>query len=206
MVGEILYAHLRRFPTWQREVDAVEKGHIFPDRIRQWGEKMGGAHHHFYRLIRVTEHGDRCRSRYCVLPSSKGARLTVRFQGGDDLFRHLLQVCYLVKGDSIPQANQPDFPCRHVIEEVGNSRWTRQENGVRVEFLVGIGFTSSARAKFHKVVVRFAQGDQPDQKQQLEPPLEMRWFEADTAHQQVDPLVGAQLVPTLPVVFEVESG
>src|SRR2546425_410226 len=93
MVGEILYAHLRHFPAWQIEVDAVEKGHISPYRIRQRGEEMGGSYHHFNWLICVAEHGDRCRSRYRIFASSKGPRFTIGFEGGDELFRHLLQIC-----------------------------------------------------------------------------------------------------------------
>jgi hypothetical protein len=34
--------------------------------------------------------------------------------------------------------------------------------------------------------------------------IEVRWFQADSAQQQVDPFVGGELVATCTVLFEVE--
>ena len=51
-----------------------------------------------------------------------------------------------------------------------------------------------------------AERQQPDQEEQLEPPVEVGRLHADAADQQVDPLVGRELAAALPVLVEVERG
>ncbi len=52
----------------------------------------------------------------------------------------------------------------------------------------------------------FAERQQPQQEEELHPPLEVGRLQADAAHQQVDPLVGRELAPAAAVLLQIERG
>ena len=169
-------------------------------------EQVRGPHHHLDRLVGVAEHGDGGHARQGVLAPGEGAGLAVGLQRGHDLLGHLLEVGHLVEGDGVPDADQAHLAGRHVVEEIGDRRRPGQQDRVGGQLLVGVALARAARPKLHEVVVVLAQREQPDQEEQLQPPVEVRRLQADAADQQVDPLVGGELAAALAVLVQVEGG
>jgi hypothetical protein len=50
-----------------------------------------------------------------------------------------------------------------------------------------------------------AQGDQSDQEEQLEPPIEMGRFQSHTPDKEVDPLIRTELAAVLTVFVEIKG-
>ena len=82
---------------------------ILPNHIGHRHEQMRRPHHNFHGLIRVAEHGDGSHAGHGILSTGESAGFTVGLERRHDLFRHLLEVSYLIKPDGVPNADQGHF-------------------------------------------------------------------------------------------------
>src|SRR5262249_10353502 len=69
---------------------------------------------------------------------------------------------------------------------------------------VSVALAGLTWAKLNQVVVGLGERDQPYQVMELLAATEVRWFEADGAHQQVDPFIRGELATTPSILFEIE--
>ena len=169
VVREELIAHLGDFPARQVAVQPVDEGHVIADHIGHRREQMPCLHHHVDRLLGVAEHGDAGVAGEALGPALELARFAVGLHRGDDLLGHLLEVGHLVEADHVPDRHHPLHLAVHVAEEVGHGGGAGEQGGVGRELLHGKALAGAARAQLHQVVVALAEGDQPQQEQQLEP-------------------------------------
>jgi hypothetical protein len=81
-------------------------------------------------LIRVAEHGDACIARNGLLPALKGAGLAIGLHRRDDLLRHLLEVCYFIKPDDVPNLHHALLAAVHMPKEIGDSCAASEQCGI----------------------------------------------------------------------------
>ena len=186
-------------------MNAVEKGHVFPNHIRHRHEQVRRANHDLNGLVGVAKQRNRRHPGERILATGERTRFAIGLERGHDLLRHFLQVGDFIKGHRIPEAHQAHFVAGDVVEQVGDGRRAGQQDRVRRKLLIAVALTGATRAKFNQVVVLLTQGQQANEKEELHSPLKMRGFHANGAEQQIDPFVGREFTATRPVLFKVEG-
>ena len=116
-----------------------------------------------------------------------------------------MQVGHLVKGHRIPQTHQAHLAGRHIEEQVGDGGRAGEEDRIGGQLLIGKGFARAARAEFDQVIVALAKGCQSDEEVQLQSAIKMGGFQTNAADQQVNPFIGGELGPAVPVFIQVKG-
>ena len=167
VVREEVVAHLRDFPSREIEMHAVYKCHVISNDVWHWREQVAGLYHHIDGLVGIAEHCDARVAGDGLLPALESARLAVGFHRRDDLLGHLLKIRDLVEAYDIPDLHHALLAAVHVPEEVGDGGASRQQRGVRRNFLDDVALAGAARAELDEVVVSLGERDEPHQEEHL---------------------------------------
>ena len=187
-MGEKLRAHLRDFPAGNVGVEAVEERRV-DHRFGERGKQVTGLHQGIDWLVNVADEHHRGVGVDRITAPGKGTRRHVVLHDLDAILVLERNARHFVEGHHIPQADQPDLPARHVIEQVGDRGLpARDQNAVRADFLVDVALAGAARPQFGQIVVVLDQRDQPGQQMPLHPLREVGRLHAGRPQQGVDPL------------------
>ena len=195
-VGEHLAPNDVHLPARDVEVDPVQKGRIV-ELVWQLIEQVRMLQHVRHGMPGVPhEHHGRFGPQGFHAPGEGLVGHVVLHDVDQCFIDAFLLAGELVEGHAIPVAHQADFAAGVVHKQLGYSDLTtRNQDPMGREFGVNVGFTRSLGAKFNKVVVPLAERNQSDQLRQLAAPSEHLRVKADALYQQVNPLIGAELLP-----------
>jgi hypothetical protein len=195
------------FPAGDVEMDAVEEGGVV-ELVGQLAKQIRMLEHVGHGVLGVAHEDHGCLGAQRLDAPREGLVGHVVLHDVDQGLVHALLLSgELVKGDTIPVADQADLSGRVVHEQLGNRHLAAgNQDAVRRELRVDVRFAGSLWAKFDQVVVALAKRDQADQLGQLAAAAEHLGIEADALDQQVDPLVGGELLAGLHIAVKIEMG
>ena len=195
-VGEHLAPNDVHLPARDVEVDPVQKGRIV-ELVWQLIEQVRMLQHVRHGMPGVPhEHHGRFGPQGFHAPGEGLVGHVVLHDVDQGLVDALLLAGKLIKSYAVPVAHQADLAAGVIHKQLGYGDFTTgYQDPMGRELRVDVGFTRPLGAKFNKVVVPLAKRDQADQLGQLAAPPKHLRVKADTLDQQVNPLIGAELLP-----------
>ena len=113
----------------------------------------------------------------------------------------------LVKGDRVPESNQPHLATCVVVEQGSLGRLSaRDQRGVGRKLAEEIGLASTTRTQLDVVVIGLHQRGKPGNEMHLHAFRELAGFQTNGAQHRCDPLVASKRCSAFCVAIEVEAG
>ena len=107
-----------------------------------------------------------------------------------------LDASHFIECHAVPHANQSYRFIAHIVKQVCYcSLSAGNQNAVRTDFLIDMGFAGTARAKLAEVIVVFNQWDHARQMQPFHPFIKLGWLHACASQYQIDPLFIGEIRP-----------
>jgi len=159
-------------------------------------------------VVGIADKGEAGLSSHGIDPAREGFVGHVVLHDVDQrLVRGLLAAGELVECDHVPVAHETNPTIGIVYEELWDRNFTaRNQLPVGREFRVDVGLAGALRAQLDQIVVPLNVRDEAEQLEQLAATAKGFRLEADALHQQVDPLIGCEGRPQVPILLVVDLG
>lgn len=118
IVGEVLRPELRDLPAGDIAVHTIQECRISTHFTRERIKQAGCFEQHIHTLIDIAYKDHTGRSRLFLFATSKGSGSHVVLHDLDAVFVFEVDASNLVKGHTIPQANEADCLAAHIVEQV----------------------------------------------------------------------------------------